>query len=93
MLSFVYTWWCESVYAPVRAWSVNQGCFLWWSVNCHVKNKDQEFLICCRDCKNYIGQLAKGFEGVAEGLAFGERNIEGEKLLKFASSLDLLWQI
>ena len=38
----------------------------------------------------HIGQLAKGFEGIYEGGAFGEKNIKGERLLKFVNSFNLV---
>ena len=53
------------------------------------KVKDHEFLIPCGDWNGHIGHLAEGFEGVHGGYGFGERNIEGERLLEFASSFDL----
>lgn len=60
-----------------RTWSVYQGCFLWWSTECHDKNENQEFLITCRDWKDDISQLAKVV--VPGGLLFVKKNIQGEK--------------
>ena len=54
------------------------------------KVKDQEFLIPCGDWNRHIGQMAEGYEGVHGGKAYGERNIEGERLLEFASSFELV---
>ena len=54
------------------------------------KVKDQEFLIPCGDWNGHIGQMAEGYEGVLGGKAYGERNIEGERLLEFASSFELV---
>ena len=54
------------------------------------KVKDQEFLIPCGDWNGHIGQMAEGYEGVHGGKAYGERNIEGEGLLEFASSSELV---
>ena len=54
------------------------------------KVKNQEFLIPCGDWNGHIGQMAEGYEGVLGGKAYGERNIEGERLLEFASSFELV---
>ena len=54
------------------------------------KVKDQEFLIPCGDWNGHIGQMAEGFEGVHGGKAYGERNLEGDRLLEFVSSFDLV---
>ena len=54
------------------------------------KVKDKEFLIPCGDWNGHIGQMAEGYEGVHGGKTYGERNIEGERLLEFASSFELV---
>ena len=52
--------------------------------------KDQEFLIPRGDWNGHIGQMAEGYEGVLGGKAYRERNREGERLLEFASSFELV---
>ena len=54
------------------------------------KVKDQEFLVHCGDWNSHIGQLAEGFQGEHDGLAFGERKMEGERLLEFISYFDVV---
>ena len=52
--------------------------------------KDQELLLTCGNWDGHIGQLAQCFEGIHEGVVFGERNMMGDILIKFASSFNLV---
>ena len=50
---------------------------------------DSELIFRCDDWNGHIGLDASGFEGVHGGHAFGDRNIEGERLLEFAVANNL----
>ena len=52
--------------------------------------KDQELLLTSGNWDGHIGHLAKCFEGIHEGVVFGERNMMGDILIKFASSFNLV---
>ena len=49
-----------------------------------------EALFICGDLNGHIGASASGFEGVHGGQAFGSRNIEGDRILEFATACDLV---
>ena len=49
-----------------------------------------EALFICGDLNGHIGASASGFEGVHGGQAFGARNIEGDRILEFATACDLV---
>ena len=44
----------------------------------------------CGDFIGHIGTNAAGYDGVHGGYGFGDRNMDGERLLEFAESLDLV---
>ena len=44
----------------------------------------------CGDFNGHIGTNAAGYDGVHGGYGFGDRNIDGERLLEFVESLDLV---
>ena len=44
----------------------------------------------CGDFNGHIGTNAAGYDGVHGGYGFGDRNMDGERLLEFAESLDLV---
>lgn len=48
------------------------------------KIPEKEFLLPCGDWNGHIGKAAAGFEEVHGGLAYGDRNVEGERILEFA---------
>ena len=49
-----------------------------------------EVLVPCGDFNGHIGKSAAGYEGVHGGHGFGKRNTEGERVLEFAISNDLV---
>ena len=51
---------------------------------------DDEKLIVAGDMNGHVGEQGDGFQGVHGGHGFGTRNIEGEMLLEFADSMDML---
>src|SRR3989454_5910736 len=51
---------------------------------------DEEMVILCGDFNCHVGEHADGFEGVHGGKGFGKRNEEGEMLLEFACSRDMI---
>ena len=80
-----------SVYAPQSGLDQStKGAFYDDLQSVMSKVKDQEFLIPCGDWNGHIGQMAEGYEGAHGGKAYGERNIEGERLLEFASSFEFV---
>ena len=80
-----------SVYAPQSGLDQSTKDAFYDDLQCVMsKVKDQEFLITCGNWNGHIGQMAEGFEGIHGGKAYGERNMEGERLLEFASSFDLV---
>ena len=80
-----------SLYAPQSGLDQSTKDAFYDDLQCVMsKVKDQEFLIPCGDWNGHIGQMAEGFEGIHGGKAYGERNMEGERLLEFASSFDLV---
>ena len=44
----------------------------------------------CGDFSGHIGTNAAGYDGVHGGYGFGDRDMDGERLLEFAESLDLV---
>ena len=44
----------------------------------------------CGNFNGHIGTNAAGYDGVHGGYGFGDRNMDGERLLEFAESLDLV---
>ena len=44
----------------------------------------------CGDFSGHIGTNAAGYDGVHGGYGFGDRNMDGERLLEFAESLDVV---
>jgi hypothetical protein len=52
--------------------------------------RSDEKLVLCRDLNGHVGVEAVGFEEVYGGHGFGNRNLEGEMLLEFAETMDLI---
>ena len=42
------------------------------------------------DLNGHVGKNQDGFEGVHCGHAFGKRNLEGDRILNFADSMDMV---
>ena len=51
---------------------------------------DTELIFPCGDWNGHIGSDAAGYEGIHGGYAFGDRNIDGERLLEFAVASNLV---
>ena len=49
----------------------------------------ETFLI-CGDFNGHIGKAALGYEGIHGGYGFGKRNVDGERILKFAVTNNLV---
>ena len=49
-----------------------------------------EILFACGDFNGHIGIDADGYEEVHDGTGFGRRNLEGERILKFAVAHNLV---
>ena len=54
------------------------------------KLPDKEIVIPCGDWNGHIGRTAAGYEGVHGGFGYGDRNLEGERILEFAVANDLV---
>ena len=55
-----------------------------------VSISEAETLLICGDFNGHIGENADGFEGVYGGHGFGTRNIEGDRILEFATANNLV---
>src|SRR5437867_6890143 len=51
---------------------------------------DTEMVIVCGDFNGHVGEFAEGYEGVHGGKGYGKRNEEGEMLVEFALSRDMV---
>lgn len=58
--------------------------------NTVAKVSASETLIICGDFNGHIGKLANGYEGIHGGHGYGDRNIEGERILEFAVAHNLV---
>ena len=51
---------------------------------------DKEIVIPCGDWNGHVGQEAVGYEGVHGGSGYGERNVDGDRVLEFAVANDFV---
>ena len=47
-------------------------------------------LLICGDLNSDIGKAALGYEGIHSGYVFDKRNIDGERILEFAVTSNLV---
>ena len=52
-------------------------------------NRPNETILGFGDFNGHVGKRADGFEGVHGGNGFGERNLEGRRLLEFCDKKEL----
>jgi len=76
-----------SAYAPQSGRAMEDKEGFWVEMG---KVIDREDLVLCGDLNGHVGRESAGFEQVHGGHGYGIRNIEGEMLLKFADSKDLI---
>ena len=51
---------------------------------------DKETVIPCGDWNGHVGREAAGYEGVHGGSGYGERNVDGDRVLEFAVANDFV---
>ena len=51
---------------------------------------EDEFLILGGDLNGHVGRNSNGFEGVHGGFGYGDRNLEGERILELGLALDMV---
>ena len=51
---------------------------------------DKEIVIPCGDWNGHVGREAAGYEGVHGGSGYGERNVDGDRILEFAVANDFV---
>ena len=80
-----------SAYAPQSGLS-NQMKDQFYNELLHVckKQNDDDLLVLGGDLNGHIGCKANGFEGIHGGHGFGERNLEGERILEFGEATEML---
>ena len=51
---------------------------------------DNEFLIIGGDLNGHVGKDADGYQGIHGGYGYGNRNVEGERILEMGAALDMV---
>ncbi|EDO34761.1 predicted protein, partial [Nematostella vectensis] len=74
-----------SVYAPQSGLDDRSKDAFYDLLQCTIsKIADSELLFVCGDFNGHIGSKASAYDGVHGGFGYGERNIEGERILEFS---------
>ena len=80
-----------SVYAPQVGRRDEDKVHFYDQLRCVIsKIPASEILIPCGDWNGHVGESVAGYEGVHGGNGWGKRNAEGESVLEFAVSCDLV---
>ena len=63
-----------------------------WDTLVHVVSgiSEREVVVIGGDLNGHVGSLAEGYEGVHGGSGFGVRNTEGERILEFGNTSDMV---
>ena len=80
-----------SAYAPQAGRTEKEKEVFWLAMrNAVLAVKEEESLVLCGDMNGHVGRDTDGYSGVHGGHGFGVRNAEGESLLDFAVSMELV---
>ena len=80
-----------SAYAPQAGRPLVEKQRFWEVMTRTVSNiRDDESVLVCGDLNGHVGAECDGYEGVHGGQGYGSRNVEGEMVLDFAVSMDLM---
>ena len=79
------------VYAPQTGLNIAETELFYDSLQNLVQTIDDlEMLLICVDVNDYIGKAALGYEGIHGGHGFGKHNIDGERILEFVVTNNLV---
>ena len=81
-----------STYAPQQGLSDDAKEKFYTDLILHTSNVDEkEVIILGGDMNGHVGKITAGYEDVHGGFGYGVRNVEGERILEFGLSLDMVY--
>ena len=81
-----------STYAPQQGLSDDAKEKFYTDLILHTSKVDEkEVIILGGDMNGHVGKTTAGYEDVRGGFGYGVRNVEGERILEFGLSLDMVY--
>ena len=78
-----------SVYAPQSGWSEEEKEKFYEDLTAEVQSRHGISFV-LGDFNGHVGRSSLGYDGLHGGFGWGERNRDGERILEFADSLDMV---